>query len=168
MIHDFPLLMKAENPRSMPPEKRHEPSDVPLKPVIAVMAGLALFGILALIGLWLLFRHWTGEKVVPESIHIDSGIEAKNEAPPPRLQESPREELETWRAGEETELRKFAWVDREKRIVKVPIERAFELLISEKNQGNIGSEKNDKKVSLTPLELRQQRGSGTGEERKEK
>lgn len=150
--------MKFEKTDQLPPEKRHEQSDVPIVPVIVVMAVLALLTVLTLIGLWALFNHFTGERAVPKSVQIDTEIEAENVAPPPRLQDSPAQDMATWQAAEEAELNRFGWVDRERKIVKVPIERAFEVLVEEKNQQRNESAK----PGLTPLELRQQRALEQG------
>jgi len=54
--------------------------------------------------------------------------------PPPRLQPNPidqttaEEELEQLRASEEEILNSYGWVDRENGVVRIPIERAIELL----------------------------------------
>ncbi|MBI4528566.1 MAG: hypothetical protein HY695_32630 [Deltaproteobacteria bacterium] len=46
----------------------------------------------------------------------------------PRLQVDPQKELRDMRAGEDTALNTYQWVDRDAGIVKIPIERAMEIL----------------------------------------
>jgi hypothetical protein len=48
--------------------------------------------------------------------------------PGPNLQPNPSAELATFRAAEETELATWAWVDREKAVARVPVERALEIV----------------------------------------
>jgi hypothetical protein len=49
--------------------------------------------------------------------------------PEPRLQVAPAEDLRALRAREEEVLRTYGWVNREKGVVRIPIERAMELLV---------------------------------------
>jgi hypothetical protein len=56
----------------------------------------------------------------------------KVEQPPePRLQESPALDLARFRAREEERLSTYAWVDRPNGVVRIPIERAMELVARE-------------------------------------
>jgi len=48
--------------------------------------------------------------------------------PGPNLQPNPSAELATFRAAEEAELATWAWVDREKGVARVPVERALEIV----------------------------------------
>jgi hypothetical protein len=50
--------------------------------------------------------------------------------PEPRLQTAPGEDLEFLRRAEEERLRTYGWIDREKRILRIPIEKAMELVVS--------------------------------------
>jgi hypothetical protein len=53
----------------------------------------------------------------------------KAELPPePRLQVRPQSDYERFRAREDAALQGYGWVDRERGIVKIPIERAIEVL----------------------------------------
>src|SRR5690625_4070868 len=112
MIQDLIYRMKVEKPEERPPEERHEQSDVPIGILTAVIVFLGLLGILSLVLLRILFVHWTGESVSFGPARIDLAIEADNQAPPPRLQVSPEDEWETWKAGELEELNRFGWVSR--------------------------------------------------------
>jgi hypothetical protein len=49
-------------------------------------------------------------------------------APEPRLQENPTADLNRFRATEEAKLNGYGWVDRERGIIRIPIERAMDLL----------------------------------------
>jgi hypothetical protein len=47
----------------------------------------------------------------------------------PRLQPSPIQDYEVFRARQEQRISSYGWVDREREVVHIPIERAMELLI---------------------------------------
>jgi hypothetical protein len=48
--------------------------------------------------------------------------------PAPNLQPNPGADLATFRAAEDAELATWAWVDREKTVARVPVERALEIV----------------------------------------
>jgi hypothetical protein len=50
--------------------------------------------------------------------------------PGPNLQPNPSADLAAFRAAEETELKTWAWIDREKSVARVPVERALEIVAS--------------------------------------
>jgi hypothetical protein len=52
---------------------------------------------------------------------------AAEEPPGPRLQEHPAQDLEGYRAAEEKELHRYAWIDKAAGIVEIDIDRALEL-----------------------------------------
>jgi hypothetical protein len=55
-----------------------------------------------------------------------------DEAPPaPALQAAPRQDLEEIRRRQERRLEGYEWSDRKRRFVRVPIERAMELLLED-------------------------------------
>lgn len=49
-------------------------------------------------------------------------------APPPQLQVAPTADYEKFRAREEEELTTYGWVDKEAGVVRIPIERAMDLI----------------------------------------
>ena len=48
--------------------------------------------------------------------------------PEPRLEVTPGKNLAELRAEEEAELSSYGWIDRTNQIVRIPIERAMELM----------------------------------------
>jgi hypothetical protein len=50
--------------------------------------------------------------------------------PGPNLQPNPSANLAAFRAAEEAELASWAWVDKEKGVARVPVERALEIVAS--------------------------------------
>ena len=82
-----------------------------------VAAGFLASGVLSL------FRHTIGRPLSP----IDAPPTAM---PVPRLQSAPSIDLATLRAQKRALLNEYRWVDRDKGIVRIPIERAMSLLIA--------------------------------------
>jgi len=50
--------------------------------------------------------------------------------PGPNLQRNPSADMAAFRVSEELELAKWAWVDKEKRVARVPAARAMEIVLS--------------------------------------
>lgn len=62
---------------------------------------------------------------------------APKEPPPPKLQARPIEDLHRLREREDAELHSYAWVDRSKGLVRIPIDRAMRLVV-ERRYGGAG------------------------------
>jgi hypothetical protein len=114
-------------PRQDNPAVRHEASDVSVKFVLLFTLGLALSAVAIHIGLYRLLAAYNARverRAAPLSAPAD---EAK--APElPRLQISPPTDLQEMRAAEEATLHGYGWVDKDKKIVRIPIDRAMELM----------------------------------------
>jgi len=52
----------------------------------------------------------------------------KSTFPDPRLEENERQEINQFRLGEEETLNSYGWVDQSAGVVRIPIERAMELI----------------------------------------
>jgi hypothetical protein len=107
----------------------HEERDVRIRPV--AIFGLTAFVSLLLIGAggWLLLRYFEAREARRTAPPHPLAAEALAPAPPePRLQAHPRRDLEALRAEEDALLGAYGWVDREAGTVRIPIERAMELL----------------------------------------
>ncbi|PYV23403.1 MAG: hypothetical protein DMG24_14050 [Acidobacteria bacterium] len=50
--------------------------------------------------------------------------------PAPRLQVTPAQDLQHYRADEDTALNSYGWVDRKAGVVRIPIDRAMDLLLA--------------------------------------
>jgi hypothetical protein len=73
----------------------------------------------------------------------------------PHLQIAPAEDLKDFRAKEEAELNTYGWIDRTSGIVRVPIERAMELVLQRGLPVRTGS--NGDQIGPSSYELQQQR-----------
>lgn len=94
-------------------------ADLDVRLILRIMGLLVAGLIVAAAALWGLFRVLSEGPPLTEPVPI----------PKPRLQVAPARELEALRAAEDAVLNSYGWVDREAGIVRVPIERAMELLV---------------------------------------
>lgn len=119
-----------EIPETKPhePERRgHEVRDVNTWAVGKFGIGLTLLCIGSLVLVAWLYRYFeaqvAGPAPPPREIAAQGGLPLE-----PRLQEKPAEDLKQMRAGEDQILGTYGWVDKQKGIVRVPIDRAIDLL----------------------------------------
>jgi hypothetical protein len=103
----------------------HETSDVHIRPLAIFLAWLTALIVVALaVCAWLfsVLEH-SAERREPEPSPL---AEAQPQIRGPLLQVSPREDLKTLRQREETLLTTAAWVDKDRQIARIPIDRAIQ------------------------------------------
>lgn len=104
----------------------HEPSDIRIRPVIAVGVVSAIFlGLLSVV-LLVLFGYFT-TRPLPASEPRTALDQPRALPPEPRLQASPVQDWQILRATEEALLNGYS-VDRSSGTIKIPIDRAIDLL----------------------------------------
>ena len=105
----------------------HEVSDINPKRVALVGFALATVIALSLLVTYGLFRYFyrgeTRTRPLPSPLSY-----TREPTPEPRLSIEPGKDLKTLRSEEDTLLKSYGWIDREKGIVRIPIDRAIELL----------------------------------------
>jgi hypothetical protein len=107
------------------PEHVHEEKDVGAKAVLITAAAFLPFCVLMALVVFVLFGFF--ERTRPEA--EVSPLAPTRELPPnPRLQVYPRVDLQEMRTRENVLLHQYAWIDKDKGIVRIPIERAIELI----------------------------------------
>jgi hypothetical protein len=100
---------------------RHEVKDLDPGRAAIFMASLLFFVAVALALSFGVFR------LLKAGFNPLSNIEAQvQNFPEPRLQVAPRDDLIRLQEKERNLLRTYGWVDREHRMVRIPIERAIE------------------------------------------
>ena len=118
-------LAEANNP-----EVSHERSDVNVFSIL--MFGLALLVVAIIISLfvWWLFDHFAARAAQSGRPLPAEAARAAGEPvlPEPRLQVSPAQDLQTMRATEDAILNNYGWEDRQAGIVRLPIDRALQIL----------------------------------------
>jgi hypothetical protein len=114
------------------PHGAHEQSDISVR-------GVSKFGVWILVGvfvslglMWLLFNRLESREQAREVPPPPMAKANPRKAPPePRLEEDPVKSLADFRAAEEARIHSYAWIDPDKGIVQLPIERAMELVAKE-------------------------------------
>lgn len=106
----------------------HEHSDVNVRPIAIFVIALGFTCVVSLLLMSTLFgvfdRRATGADPAAPAL----GITVRDAPPDPRLQIDPVLDLTTFRAQEDARLHGYAWVDKNAGIVRIPIERAMELI----------------------------------------
>lgn len=107
---------------------RHEGRDVEPRAIARLGALLVAVTVGAMLILIAFFDalEWASAGADPEPAPM--AFEPDRQPPQPRLQRLPTRELETLRAEERAVLESYGWVDRDEGIVRIPIERAMELI----------------------------------------
>ena len=118
----------AEAERAIP-DARHEPSDVSERFIWGALA--LLLGSLAAIGLlvWWLFPHSVPDRTLRPPLPV---------YPAPRLQPSPRADMQHFYAAEMHRLNSVGWVDKAHGIVHIPIADAMREIAQARHPGLAG------------------------------
>jgi hypothetical protein len=108
---------------------KHEVRDVNLRAVVGIVVGvvvLTLLGVVVSLGVYdLMSLRWQATEPPPPPM-----VETLPALPPePRLQVTPAADLGKIRAEEDAVLSTYGWIDEQGGIVRIPIERAMELLV---------------------------------------
>ena len=108
-------------------ESGHEVSDIsPLRVALTglVLAAVIVMTLLVAYGLFYFF-HGSENRARPAPSPLSYAPEP---VPEPRLEVAPGEELKALRADEDAALKTYGWVDQEKGVVRIPIDRAIDIL----------------------------------------
>ena len=112
---------------SAPAVPGYETRDANTSGVLLFIALLATTVVLVLLLAWGLFRHYS---VSINNSPPDSPFTGVREVPSaPRLQVTPREDLQRILADQQSKLETYGWEDRQAGTVRIPIERAMDLLV---------------------------------------
>lgn len=111
------------------PEFRHETTDVDVWAVGKVGIVLLLVTIATLFVIFGVFRYFQiRESAIPTPAESGIGIDATKLPPQPRLQTAAVQDLREMHAAEDQILNSYGWVNQQQGIVKIPIDRAIDLL----------------------------------------
>jgi hypothetical protein len=112
------------------PEVRHETSDVNIRAILGFGAALALVAVVVHVLLWLLFMYFQSREASGAARLLPLAVEQQNRLPAePRLQTNPRQDLSDLRTREDQVLGSYGWVDKERGIVRIPIDEAMRLTV---------------------------------------
>jgi hypothetical protein len=118
------MQTKPETPN---PAAGHETSDVDVRSLAYFGGVLFLVLVLTLISMrWVFFHFAKSQPLGPPLTPFEN---ARTLPPAPRLQVEPRLELDHYRQEQQQMLNSYGWVDRPNGIVRIPIDRAMNLLL---------------------------------------
>lgn len=106
-----------------------EPEGVQARPVISIALGFLIFVAACLAGLFFYYSDVIGAR---KSLKVES-------FPAPQLQRTPLSDLEVLHQKEQAQLQGYAWVDKEQGIVRIPIERAMQIVAARGGTAAFGS-----------------------------
>ena len=105
----------------------HEVSDINPKRVAIVGLALATVIAVSLLVTYGLFHYFyrgeTRTRPLPSPLSY-----SREPTPEPRLSVEPGKDLKTLRSEEDAMLKSYGWIDRDKGVVHIPIDRAIEIL----------------------------------------
>lgn len=110
------------------PTHQHERTDINIKYIAAFAAILVCVTIVLYIVLWGVFNRFAA-RVGQEQSQAQPVPESNPPLfPSPRLQVDPQQDLEQLRKKHQELLNSYGWVDRDAGIVRIPIERAMDIV----------------------------------------
>ena len=123
-----PHTNKHADPQSNP-AVAHERTDADSRAVTKFGIGLVFIVMASYLFLWWLFDHFSAREAslsppVPALIRQ----QAAHEPPEPRLQMSPPVDMRKMRQDEDAVLHHYGWVDPDRGVVRIPIERAIDII----------------------------------------
>ena len=114
-------------------EPAHETTDVSIKWIAVVLSAFVVSAVVlhfALAGLQVGFKKQTErlDRRLPGRIAEPAISTAITRFPDPTLQTSSRDDLQAFRACEEAQLNEYGWIDKTAGVVRIPIDRAIDIL----------------------------------------
>lgn len=149
--------MSSENENLNP---GYQTTDVNPSAIWIVAAGLVVSVVLVFVVITSLFHFLQHRDVAAQKRsaidRVTTAVAAtRPQFPAPRLQVAPQIDLAELRAREEAELNSYGWIDRKAGIVRIPIERAMDLLVQRGLP--VRGDPNAPKPRFTPLDMQQRR-----------
>jgi hypothetical protein len=109
----------------------------------------------ALAGLYKVFEHQHRSPDAPSRIAFNTQMTA----PKPRLQVEPMKELDQYFAAENQKLNSYGWVDKAAGVVRIPIDRAMDL-IAQRGLPTRGPGTQNAS-GITPVQMQEQKAAAT-------
>jgi len=113
------------------PAVRHETSDVNIRGIFGFAVGLTVVCFFAAFVVWVMFKYLESREAHRLAPEYPLAATQETRLPPePRLQTTPREDLQDLRTQEDQILNSYGWVDKGAGIVRIPIEDAMKLTLT--------------------------------------
>ena len=129
----------SEDLKHMPAEEGYERQDMTAQSVFAFLISLFVGGVIVYFIVWGLYHFMDArqrarqrqQSPLVKQVETDTRIVSPDEIkkfPEPRLERNERIEINDFRLKEEQTLNSYGWVDQKAGVVRVPIERAMQLV----------------------------------------
>lgn len=129
MPHNLPTEqpLPADQRPTEEPFVGHETRDVNVRGILWLAAATAIGTVLVAAGLWLLIQRYqaAARRADPQ---LSPLFQAEEPPPPPRLQDAPIRDYQEFVREQDQHLDTYGWVDRREGVVRIPIERAMEIV----------------------------------------
>jgi hypothetical protein len=111
------------------PHVHHEPGDVNARALSKFGLSMSLLIVIFLFGLWGVFEYLKNrEAELGLPLSPAAMVSGQKLPPEPRLQRHAAQDMRDWRAAEDRALHQYAWLDPDKGIVRIPVDRAMDLI----------------------------------------
>jgi hypothetical protein len=141
------------NAMAEPHRHDHERKDIDVFSLIAIVVILFIACACVFLIVTAMLHYFRVHEPSKTAGQANIPITRTEEFPPPRLEVSPAASLAEFRAAEEADLNSYAWIDRNTGTVRIPIERAMQLIL-ERGLPDVGA-------GQTPLSLMRARPGET-------
>ena len=108
---------------------RTEPEGAPARPILYIAVGFLIFVAACLGGLFLYYSDFAATRMQPKPEPF----------PAPQLQPTPLSDLGNLKRRQQAQLNGYAWVDKDQGIVRIPIERAMQIVAARGGAAAFGS-----------------------------
>jgi hypothetical protein len=116
--------MAANNHDKHDPAIRHETTDVNIGPIAKAVVGVVLLAVASYVFIWGILRYFNAREDAAQTV----APRALRVPPLPRLQSTPVPDLKAVIDAENHMLQSYAWVNKDKGLVRIPIDQAIDLL----------------------------------------
>lgn len=111
-----------------------EPADVSAEGVFFFVVGLIITVVLCLVIIGAMLHRFrkfalAADAATQERAVVPSAIKGGVYFPSPHEQFSPQLDLQAFKAGQERDLNTYGWIDKKAGVVRIPIDRAMDLLL---------------------------------------
>jgi hypothetical protein len=111
------------------PHVHHETGDVNARALTKFGLSMAGLIVIFLVGLWGLFEYLKNRVAEMEQpLSPSAMVNAQKQPPEPRLQRYPARDMRDLRADEGKIMQQYGWIDPDKGIVRIPVQRAMDLI----------------------------------------
>ncbi len=131
----------------------HESKDVDVTSLFTITLILFVSGAVILLVVGIMMHYFSAHEPSKTAGQANIPAGRVEEFPQPRLEVKPGANLAELRAAEDADLNSYGWIDRKNGTIRIPIERAMQLLV-ERGLPEVGA-------GQTPLSLMQARPNET-------